>query len=377
MDDSPLLKDGVRRPSDGNLVDGNAAVIVAGGAQQVYGDDKDQDGAIDIEDLLDDIGGLGWYQLRHFAILGFFWFANFATLSSVFMNGPFCATNTEDDCSDPQNPDPIDPIDPPCELGFDERGLCCGELTSAALNAGCTMPDWGRMGSMNNTFWGDCTSVSCQFNLSPNGENGDRAWLRSLFDSSFFLGWMWSVPLGGWLADRKGRKVALLCAYTVLMCSTVAAAFATTPTFYLIARHFNGVGIGSQSMSAYVLGTEVRCLLLCIRVSTLRKREPPEVSGGRKTARDRTKGKSAIVYQDRLGTNTNRWTPDVTKVNHSAHAARPPQDGDKGQGVVGRRFKPWQSDHGALDALASLPVSELRMHCQTKLQTTRCRGLAL
>jgi hypothetical protein len=90
---------------------------------------------------------------------------------------------------------------------------------------------------------------------------------------------MWSVPLGGWLADRKGRKVALLCAYTVLMCSTVAAAFATTPTFYLIARHFNGVGIGSQSMSAYVLGTEVRCLLLCIRVSTLRKREPPEVSG--------------------------------------------------------------------------------------------------
>jgi hypothetical protein len=148
-------------------------------------------------------------------------------------------------------------------------------------------------------FWSPCRSLSCQFNLRPalclGDDDGTGApcalntdatgclvdagdctftpeqdtYLRPLFDSSFFLGWMWSVPLFGWLADRKGRKVALLCAYTVLMCSTAAAAFATTPTFYLIARHFNGVGIGSQSMSAYVLGTEVTAESLVIAPSSL------------------------------------------------------------------------------------------------------------
>ena len=41
------------------------------------------------------------------------------------------------------------------------------------------------------------------------------------------------------------------------MLSTLACAFATTPSWYLVARHFNGVGWGSQSLSAYVLGTEI------------------------------------------------------------------------------------------------------------------------
>eukprot|EP01045_Picozoa_sp_COSAG04_P050339 COSAG04_NODE_20337_length_396_cov_0.521886_1_plen_131_part_11 len=68
---------------------------------------------------------------------------------------------------------------------------------------------------------------------------------------------MWSVPLLGWLADAKGRRWALFGAYTALLLYTLACAFATTPSWYLVARHFNGVGWGSQSLSAYVLGTEI------------------------------------------------------------------------------------------------------------------------
>jgi MFS family permease len=88
-------------------------------------------------------------------------------------------------------------------------------------------------------------------------EPESNTYFRNLFDSFFFLGWMWSVPLFGWLADYKGRRWALFGSWAVLMISTVACALATTPTMYLVARHFNGVGWGSQSLSAYVLGTEI------------------------------------------------------------------------------------------------------------------------
>ena len=139
-----------------------------------------------------------------------------------------------------------------------------------------------------DVYWSECRSLACQFNLQPalctgdldlDGEScglledatgcisetndceflpdsGRTSW-RPLFDSSYFLGWMWSVPLFGALADAKGRRWALFGSFIVLQISTVAAALAPNETFYLIARHFNGVGYGSQSLSAYVLGCEL------------------------------------------------------------------------------------------------------------------------
>ena len=45
---------------------------------------------IDVEDALDEIGGLGKYQLIHFMILGLYWFCNVGTLLAVFANPPWC-----------------------------------------------------------------------------------------------------------------------------------------------------------------------------------------------------------------------------------------------------------------------------------------------
>eukprot|EP01044_Picomonas_judraskeda_P005341 COSAG03_NODE_500_length_7408_cov_13.957587_6_plen_510_part_00 len=203
---------------------------------------------VDIEDALDQIGGFGKYQIQCCLTLVLFWALNTGTPISVFVNSPWCVAEGQ-------------PL--LCRQGDDEVAKS---------------PD---------AFWSDSRSVSCQFNLRPAlclGEtdadgaacelNADQtacevdtgdcsftpesnAYLRNLFDSFFFLGWMWSVPLIGWLADYKGRRWALFGSWAVLMVSTVACALATTPTMYLVARHFNGVGWGSQSLSAYVLGSEV------------------------------------------------------------------------------------------------------------------------
>lgn len=203
---------------------------------------------VDIEDALDKIGGFGLYQWLHCFPLVLFWMMNVGTLVSVYGNSPWCVAE-----DDPQ--------------------LC--------LQADEDVP------KSPEVFWSDCRSVSCQFNIRPalcigaddgagaacalNGDadgcavdGGDCAFtaenelfLRPLFDSLFFLGWMWSVPFFGWLADHKGRRWALFGSWTILMISTVAAAVATTPTFYLVARHFNGVGFGSVGLSSYVLGTEI------------------------------------------------------------------------------------------------------------------------
>lgn len=231
MSSETLLRKG------GNLTDAEVPAQKRASEHLVFGD-KTQHGALDIEDVLDEIGGLGRYQVVHFTLLGWFWFWNFGTLTSVFANGPFCAVNVEGE---------------PCVID----GTCVeGELTDAAETAGCTRPDWEIAGTMNGTFWSDCDSVSCQFNLAPNGDMGDRVWIRSLFDSSFFLGWLWSVPISGMISDRYGRRAALIGAMSISQFAYILAALSPSVPVYMLARHFCGVGTGSTSLCAYILGTE-------------------------------------------------------------------------------------------------------------------------
>jgi hypothetical protein len=230
--------------------------------------------ALDIEDALDEIGGVGRYQLWHFFILGSFWFWNFGASSSTLANGPYCAVNTDCDtqcgvaggsCLCRDGPDDCCGGDDfePCEEGREDDCLDEG-LTWAARTAGCTVPDEQRGGGAQgehgmDEWWSDCASVSCQFNLAPalgGGPDSGRVYIRSLFDTSFFLGWLWAVPISGLISDRYGRRTALIIATSVANVAYIVAALAPNAPVYALARHFSGVGTGSTSLTAYVLGTE-------------------------------------------------------------------------------------------------------------------------
>lgn len=243
---SPSTNDRVRRNSAGNLLEDpeSAKDTPPRGVAQIS-----SPGAMEIEDVYAEIGGLGRYQLWHMGVLVSFWFFNVGTAMSVFGNTPWCAAEGR-------------------------PALCVGPDAEVAKS-----PD---------VFWSDCRSLSCQFDLQPNYcagtiddagdpcslnaagdgcsvESGDcefvpdngRAYMRPLFDSSFFLGWLWSVTVFGFVSDRFGRRSALYGALSVFIVAHVGGAFAPNATSYLVLRHFMGVGIGSSSITAYVLGSEL------------------------------------------------------------------------------------------------------------------------
>jgi len=76
----------VRRTSAGNLVDDpsspmSATLRTAAAASHHVDIEVDEGGAparepMEVEDALDELGGLSWYQLRHIGLLSIFWFFN-------------------------------------------------------------------------------------------------------------------------------------------------------------------------------------------------------------------------------------------------------------------------------------------------------------
>jgi hypothetical protein len=110
----------VRRASAGNLL---------ADPEKLSNPFRDGADAVEVEDALDLIGGLGWYQFRHIGLLSFFWFFNVGTSMSVFVNSPWCV----------------------------------GE---GALGGLCQQSDIA-VGKSPEVWWGECRSVSCQFNLQP------------------------------------------------------------------------------------------------------------------------------------------------------------------------------------------------------------------
>ena len=253
MQDALISADGdrVRRKSAGNLLEdpedtNDAPPNVGPKAAAMRVSDL---GAMEIEDAYAEIGGLGWYQAWHMGVLVAFWFFNVGTAMSVFANTPWCAAEGS-------------------------PALCVG-------------PD-AEVPKSPAVFWSECRSLSCQFDLQPNfcsgtvdaagdacslntagdgcsADTGDcefvadngRSYLRPLFDSSFFLGWLWSVTVFGIISDRYGRRAALYGSLTVFLVAHIAGAFAPNATVYLILRHFQGAGIGASSIPVYVLGSEL------------------------------------------------------------------------------------------------------------------------
>eukprot|EP01051_Picozoa_sp_SAG22_P010599 SAG22_NODE_961_length_6285_cov_20.669091_3_plen_666_part_00 len=202
---------------------------------------------LDIEDAMDRLGGIGRFQLIHFASCGMFWFWQPGVLFSVFANGP--CRGGEAQCSVPAG-DTFVPAG---------SGPCCSEWSPASLaagDAGC-VTDGDGLGFCRAEpapeWWSDCRSVSCQFELFSESGAFES---RELLDSAFFAGWMWSVPVWGGLSDRYGRRTALFLALTALHIGQFTSALAPNFWVYLVARHFVGIGVGCASLTSFVVGTE-------------------------------------------------------------------------------------------------------------------------
>lgn len=207
---------------------------------------------LDIEDALDRIGGVSWFQLVHFCACGVFWFSQPSVLFSIFANGPCRGGGAV--CTTPDG-------------GEDGRGACCSEWDPASVAAGhggcvveepegigvCTFAGPGPEPDGTQPYWSDCRSVSCQFNL---GSEAGRGVFRELFDSSFFAGWMWAVPVWGVISDNFGRRTALWLALAALHIGQFASALSPNVWTYLVARHFTGIGAGCTSLTSFMIGTE-------------------------------------------------------------------------------------------------------------------------
>ena len=189
---------------------------------------------LEIEDALDRLGGVSWFQLTHFASCGVFWFAQPGVLFSIFANGPCRGGGAV--CFGPED----------LQTG---TGPCCSEnegLMPGGENNGCDIDLVENTGACLfagdeglQPFWSTCRSVSCQFNL---GSEEDTLISRELFDSSFFLGWMWSVPIWGGISDKYGRRTALWMALTALHIGQYASALAPNYWVYLVARRLPTAG---------------------------------------------------------------------------------------------------------------------------------------
>eukprot|EP01048_Picozoa_sp_COSAG05_P008608 COSAG05_NODE_663_length_8031_cov_8.938225_4_plen_437_part_00 len=201
---------------------------------------------LEIEDALDRLGGVSWFQLVHFTSTGIFWFIQPGVLFAIFANGP-CRGG-----------------DAVC-FGPDQTGTgpCCsqweGENPGGETN-GCDIDiveDFGTCLFAGDEgaqpYWSTCRSVSCQFDL---GSEDNTLFGRELFDSSFFLGWMWSVPVWGGISDKYGRRTALWMALTALHIGQYTSALAPNYWVYLVARHFVGIGVGCTSLTSFIIGTE-------------------------------------------------------------------------------------------------------------------------
>eukprot|EP01047_Picozoa_sp_COSAG01_P013896 COSAG01_NODE_664_length_14417_cov_18.499022_12_plen_438_part_00 len=223
---------------------------------------------LEVEDAMDRLGGIGRYQIIHFAACGVFWFAQPGVLFSLFANGP--CRRAGDVCALAPDYEPPEP--PGTALEVVGSTLCCSAYDSSPVVGGaadgCNMDvdtGVGTCTAQSTDYWSTCRSVSCQFDLGiwNGGLEGDtfdptrqQSLGREFFDSMFFLGWMWSVPVWGGLSDKLGRRVALFLALTFLHIGQLTSALAPNFAVYALARHFVGIGVGCTSLTSFVIGTE-------------------------------------------------------------------------------------------------------------------------
>jgi len=88
-----------------------------------------------------------------------------------------------------------------------------------------------------------------QFGLDPK----QMGWVFSISNIGLVIG----ASLGGWLADRTGRKPVLLGAVAMFGCFTLATAFAGNYHALLAVRFLAGLGFGAALPNMMAIAAEI------------------------------------------------------------------------------------------------------------------------
>ncbi|CAL1299077.1 unnamed protein product [Larinioides sclopetarius] len=85
----------------------------------------------------------------------------------------------------------------------------------------------------------------------------DREWFISLSKSIFIAGYMFSVTVFGYIADKFGRRIAIVICNAIAVISAVTCAFSTSFLMFAVSRFFIAVGSAGALNTAFVLVMEV------------------------------------------------------------------------------------------------------------------------
>mmetsp|Transcript_14558 Transcript_14558/g.26599 ORF Transcript_14558/g.26599 Transcript_14558/m.26599 type:complete len:291 (-) Transcript_14558:292-1164(-) len=174
-------------------------------------DQKKNFEAVPIDTYFAAIGEFGFYQKRHFVLVGSGWLA-LATgmLSMVF-------TNHRPNWRYPGG-----------EVQTSE--LPCADMAS------------GQVVELINTWH----STAGEWNLVC-----EHQWKATLLDSLFFVGVGFGAAWLGGLGDTLGRRKGYIIANVVLLCASLVSAASPSFEVYVILRIFVGVGVGGSGGITY------------------------------------------------------------------------------------------------------------------------------